>query len=152
MNLASLLKPERINLNIRGRRKADVLRELVSMVKQDEGAQSLLQTLKKREELGSTGIGKGIAIPHGRSLLIDELEMAVGRSTKGVDFDSVDGKPAHLFFLIMAPPQDRGNQYLIILGRVAMVCQELAKKKRLFDPETPEEFLELVRSLEEKVR
>lgn len=152
MNLAALLKPDRISLELKGRKKVEVLRELVSMVKQDEGAESLLQTLLKREELGSTGIGKGIAIPHGRSLLIDRLELAVGRSTKGVDFDSVDKKPTYLFFLIIAPPHDRGNQYLITLGRVAMVCQELAKKKRMFDPQTPEEFIELVRSLEENIK
>ncbi len=152
MNLTSLLRPERINLDLKGKKKVDVLRELVAMVKQDDEAESLLQTLLKREELGSTGIGKGIAIPHGRSLLIDKLEIAVGRSTKGVDFDSIDKKPAHLFFLVIAPPQDRGNQYLITLGRVAMICQELAKKKRLFDPQTPEEFIELIRSLEENIR
>lgn len=152
MNLTSLLRPDRVNLKLESRKKAEVLRDLVERVKPGEGAESLLQTLLKREELGSTGIGKGIAIPHGRSLLIDKLEIAVGRSTKGVDFDSIDKKPAHLFFLIMAPPQDRGNQYLITLGRVAMVCQELAKKKRIFEPQTPEEFIELVRSLEESIR
>lgn len=152
MNLVSLLRPERVNLDMQAKKKNDVLRELVLMVNPGEGADSLLQTLLKREELGSTGIGKGIAIPHGRSLLIDRLELAVGRSTKGVEFDSIDKKPAHLFFLIMAPPQDRGNQYLITLGRVAMVCQELAKKKRLFEPQTPQEFIDLVRSLEEGIR
>ncbi|MBN2537969.1 PTS sugar transporter subunit IIA [candidate division WOR-3 bacterium] len=152
MNLTSLLLPERIDLDIKARKKNDVLRELVRMVKPGDGAEQLLQTLLKREELGSTGIGKGIAIPHGRSLLTDKLEVAVGRSVKGVDFDSIDKKPAHLFFLIVAPPQDRGNQYLITLGRVAMVCQELAKEKRLFDPQTPEEFVQLVEKLEGKIR
>lgn len=152
MNLTSLLRPERINLDMKGKKKPDALRELVMTVRQGDDAELLLATLAKREELGSTGIGKGIAIPHGRSLLIDKLELAVGRSTKGVEYDSIDKKPAHLFFLIMAPPQDPGNQYLITLGRVAMVCQELAKKKRLFDPQTPEEMIELVRSLEEKIR
>ncbi|MEO0086324.1 MAG: PTS sugar transporter subunit IIA [candidate division WOR-3 bacterium] len=152
MNLTSLLRPERIDLDLKAKKKTEVLRELVALVRQGDDAELLLQTLLKREELGSTGIGKGIAIPHGRSLLIDKLEMAVGRSTKGVDFDSVDKKPAYMFFLIMAPPQDPGNQYLITLGRVAMVCQELAKKKRLFDPQSPEEFIELVRKLEEKIR
>ncbi len=152
MNLTSLLRVDRINLELKAKKKTEVLRELVSSVRQGDDAEILLQTLLKREELGSTGIGKGIAIPHGRSLLIDKLEMAVGRSTKGIDFDSIDKKPAHMFFLIMAPPQDPGNQYLIILGRVAMVCQELAKKKRVFEPQSPEEFVELVRKLEEKIR
>jgi mannitol/fructose-specific phosphotransferase system IIA component (Ntr-type) len=147
-----LLRSERVNLDMKAHKKPEALRELVSLVRQGDDAEMLLQTLLKREELGSTGIGKGIAIPHGRSLLIDRLEMAVGRSAKGVEFDSIDRKPAHLFFLIMAPPQDPGNQYLITLGRVAMVCQELAKKKRVFDPQGPDEFIELVRSLEEKIR
>ncbi len=152
MNLTSLLRPERINLDLKAKKKPEVLRELVLAIRQGDEAELLQQTLLKREELGSTGIGKGIAIPHGRSLLIDKLEMAVGRSTKGVDYDSIDKKPAHLFFLIMAPPQDPGNQYLITLGRVAMVCQELTKRKRLFDPQTPEEMIELIRTLEEKIR
>ncbi|MFO7651453.1 MAG: PTS sugar transporter subunit IIA [bacterium] len=152
MNLTSLLRPDRVNLDLKSKKKPEVLRELVAMVRSGDETEMLQQTLLKREELGSTGIGKGVAIPHGRSLLIDKLEMAVGRSTKGVEYDSIDKKPAHLFFLIMAPPQDPGNQYLITLGRVAMVCQEVTKKKRIFDPQTPEEFIELVRSLEEKIR
>jgi mannitol/fructose-specific phosphotransferase system IIA component (Ntr-type) len=83
--------------------------------------------------------------------LIDKLEVAVGWSAKGVDFDSIDKKPGHLFFLIVAPPQDPGNQYLITLGRVAMVCQELTKKKSVFEPKTSEEFIQLIRTLEEKI-
>ncbi len=152
MNLTSLLRADRINLDLKSKKKPEVLRELVLMIRSGDTAEQLLQTLQKREELGSTGIGKGIAIPHGRSLLLDKLEIAVGRSTKGVEFDAVDKKPVHLFFLVMAPPQDPGNQYLITLGRIALVCQELTKRRQLFDPQTPEEFIELVRSLEEKVK
>ncbi|MCX7732084.1 MAG: PTS sugar transporter subunit IIA [candidate division WOR-3 bacterium] len=152
MNLTSLLRADRINLDLKSKRKPEVLRELVLMIRSGDTAEQLLQTLQKREELGSTGIGKGIAIPHGRSLLLDKLEIAVGRSTKGVEFDAIDKKPVHLFFLVMAPPQDPGNQYLITLGRIALVCQELTKRRQLFDPQTPEEFIELVRSLEEKVK
>lgn len=147
-----MLRADRINLDLKSKRKPEVLRELVLMIRSGDTAEQLLQTLQKREELGSTGIGKGIAIPHGRSLLLDKLEIAVGRSTKGVEFDAIDKKPVHLFFLVMAPPQDPGNQYLITLGRIALVCQELTKRRQLFDPQTPEEFIELVRSLEEKVK
>ncbi len=151
MNLASLLKPERINLALRAKKKSEVLKELVGMIKKGEEAELIYEILLKREELGSTGIGKGIAIPHCRSLLIDKLELAVGWSPKGIDFDSIDKKPANLFFLIVAPPQDPGNQYLITLGRVAMVCQELTKRKAIFVPKTPEEFIQMIRTLEEKV-
>uniref|UniRef100_A0A7V3PU23 PTS sugar transporter subunit IIA n=1 Tax=candidate division WOR-3 bacterium TaxID=2052148 RepID=A0A7V3PU23_UNCW3 len=152
MNLTALLRSDRINLDLQSKKKPDILRELVMMIRTGESAESLLQILLKREELGSTGIGKGIAIPHGRSLLLDKLEIAVGRSTKGVDFDAIDKKPVHLFFLVMAPPQDPGNQYLITLGRIALVCQELTKRKQLFSANTPEEFIQQVRELEEKVK
>jgi len=152
LNLTSLLRADRINLDLASRKKPDVLKELVKMIRQGENVEMLLQTLLKREELGSTGIGKGIAIPHGRSLLLDKLEIAVGRSTKGVEFDAVDRKPVHLLFLVMAPPQDPGNQYLITLGRIALVCQELTKRKQLFTAQTPEDFIEQVKVLEEKVK
>jgi mannitol/fructose-specific phosphotransferase system IIA component (Ntr-type) len=146
-----LLLPERINLNLKSKKKADVLKELIGMIKTGSEAEQLLETLLTREELGSTGIGKGIGIPHCRSLLIDKLEIAVGRSKNGVDFNAIDKKPVHFLFLIIAPPQDPGNQYLITLGRIAMVCQELTKKKRIFEPQTAEELIALIKNIEEKM-
>lgn len=151
LTISSLLRPERINLNLKSRKKPEVLRELISLIKTGKEADMLLETILTREELGSTGIGRGIGIPHCRSLLIDKLELAVGRSKSGVDFNAIDKKPVHFFFLIVAPPQDPGNQYLIILGRVAMICQELVKKKQYMKPQTPEELIELIKSLEEKL-
>jgi len=151
LNINSLLIPERINLNIKAKKKADVLKELISMIKTGSEAEQLLETLLTREELGSTGIGKGIGIPHCRSLLIDKLEIAVGRSKNGIDFNAIDKKPVHFLFLIIAPPQDPGNQYLITLGRIAMVCQELTKKKRIFEPQTAQELIALIKNIEEKM-
>lgn len=151
MNLHSLLKPENVNLDLQSRKKKEVLGELVGILGADRSADLIVSTLLKREDLGSTGIGKGVAIPHGRSLAVDKLQIAVGRSAKGVDFDAIDKKPVHLFFLIIAPPQDPGNQYLITLGRVAMVCQELLKRKRFLKPQTPEEFIELVKEIEKEL-
>jgi len=149
LNLSSLLKPERINLNLKAKKKTEALKELISLIKTGSDAEQLLETLLTREELGSTGVGKGIGIPHCRSLLIDKLEIAVGRSEKGFDFNAIDKKPVHFLFLIIAPPQDPGNQYLITLGRIAMVCQELTKKKRMFEPKTPEELIALIKKIEE---
>jgi len=148
VNLYNLLKPECINLSLSGRKKKDVLRELVGCIRKDKDSDLLVSTLLKREDLGSTGIGKGVAIPHGRSLVADKLEVVVGRSDAGVEFNAIDKKPVHLFFLIVAPPQDPGNQYLITLGRVAVVCQELLKRKRYEKPQTPEEFIALVKEIE----
>ena len=148
MKLYSLLKPDRINLNMAARKKADALRELVDLIHKEKDSDLLVSTLLKREELGSTGIGKGVAIPHGRSLVVENLEIVVARSKTGVEFNAIDKKPVNLFFLIVAPPQDPGNQYLITLGRVAVVCQELLKKKLYEKPETPEEFIKLVEEIE----
>lgn len=148
MKLFSLLKPDRINLDMTARKKSDALRELVDLIHKEKDSDLLVSTLLKREELGSTGIGKGVAIPHGRSLVVENLEIVVARSKAGVEFNAIDKKPVNLFFLIVAPPQDPGNQYLITLGRVAVVCQELLKKKLYEKPETPEEFIKLVEEIE----
>jgi len=155
LNLSVLLRPERINLSLQSKKKKDVLRELTSLIKKGEELDALCETLGKREELGSTGIGKGIAIPHCRSLLVDKLEAACGYSEKGIDFDSLDGKPVHLFFLIVAPPQDIGNQYMLTLGRVALLCQELIRRsgrRKLVIPKTPEEFIQMIKQMEEKLK
>jgi PTS system nitrogen regulatory IIA component len=151
VNLYSMLKPECINLNLSGKKKKEVLEELVGCIRKAKDSALLVSTLLKREDLGSTGIGKGVAIPHGRSLVADKLEVVVGRSDAGVDFNAIDKKPVHLFFLIVAPPQDPGNQYLITLGRVAVVCQELLKRKRYEKPQTSEEFIALVKEIEKEL-
>ena len=150
MKLSSILKKDKIKLDLKGSSKDEVIRELVEVVKKGEQSDLLFESLIKREKLGSTGIGKGIAIPHCRSLVVDKLEIVVGRSKDGVEFDSIDKKPVHLFFLIVAPPQDKGNQYLITLGKVAMLSQELIKSKLIFKPEKPADFIKLVKEFENK--
>jgi mannitol/fructose-specific phosphotransferase system IIA component (Ntr-type) len=74
--------------------------------------ESILEMLKSREALGSTAVGPGVAFPHGRTLAAQNLIIVVARSAKGVDFDSMDGGKTHLFFALIAPPQDTGNQYI----------------------------------------
>ncbi len=152
MKLYTLLRKERILLNLASKKKKDVLAELVEPIAKGKDKEILVAALLKREELGSTGIGKGIAIPHGRSLVVNKLELVVGRSKEGVNFNAMDGKPVHLFFLIVAPPQDPGNLYLMTLGRIALVCQEVVKKKRYMEPETPEDFIKLIKDIEDRLK
>jgi PTS system nitrogen regulatory IIA component len=149
MKLTDHLRPELIELDLKSRTKNDVLRELVDLLPIDvESAEILLETLKKREELGSTGVTKGIAIPHCRSLLVKKLYVIVGRSKRGVDFRALDKKSVHLFFLIVAPPQEPSNQYLIVLGKVAQMARELSKKKEMYDIEDKQEFLRFLEEIE----
>lgn len=90
---------------------------------------TILEMLRNREQLGSTALEKGVAFPHGRSLAVKSLTILVARSKAGVDFESEDGRPTHLFFLILAPPQDTGNYYLQALGKIA----ELVRKDEVCD-------------------
>ncbi len=151
MNLSTLLLKERIDLDIAAKKKEEAIDELVSMIKKGPDAEVLSSTLLKREELGSTGIGRGIAIPHCRSLIVDKLEIAVGRSVKGIGFNSIDKKLVHIIFLIVAPPQDPENQYLLTLARIVQIGKELSKKDLIMRPKTPEEFVQLISQIEKNI-
>src|SRR5512140_3108126 len=93
----------------------------------------LLEMLHQRENLGSTGIGRGVAVPHGRSLAIPRLTVVLGRSNAGIDFDAMDGKPVHLVFLTVAPPQERSNLYLPVLGKIVEVVKSARVRKMLLN-------------------
>jgi mannitol/fructose-specific phosphotransferase system IIA component (Ntr-type) len=152
VKISSLLKAERIHLNLKAAGRDSVLKELVGRTGLEEKEQKiLLVSLKQREELGSTGIGKSVAIPHCRSLLLNSLTLIVGRSKTGVDFDSIDKKPAKLFFLIIAPPHDPQNQYLITLGRIAQLAKELSPADALFTADQPDEFISRITELEKNI-
>jgi len=149
--LEKLLDKDRVILNLKSRNKDDVLRELLAALKLPEDKEKLVyEALKKRESIGSTGIGKGIAIPHTRSLVLDRVYLVVGRSKEGIDFDALDGKPVHLFFLLCAPPQDPGTTYLLTLGKIAHVARKLSKREDYMDIEDPEEFIKYLAKLEEE--
>ena len=152
MNLASLLSSDRVILSIKPGKKDKVIEDLVYAIKKGADAELIVSTLLKREELGSTGIGKGIAIPHCRSLAVDKLEIAVGRTTKPIKFNAIDKKPVSLIFLIIAPPQDPGNQYLITLGKIVQIAKELTKKKLIAKPQSPEEFITLINQVEKDLK
>ncbi len=152
MNLASLLSKERINLSLKSGQKNKVIEELVYMIKTGTDAELIVSTLLKREELGSTGIGKGIAIPHCRSLAVEKLEIAIGKTQKPINFNAIDKKPVSLVFLIIAPPQDPGNQYLITLGKIVQIAKELTKKKLIQKLKSPDEFISLINEIEKGLK
>ena len=132
------MSPELFLPNLKARTKNEALEELTNAAiagSEIKDRETVLEMLRNREALGSTALDKGIAFPHGRTLAVKELTILVARSMKGVDFDSEDGKPTHLFFLLLAPPQDVGNYYLQALGKIAelvrvdSVCNALMKVK-----------------------
>jgi fructose-specific phosphotransferase system IIA component len=91
----------------------------------------VFEMLRRREALGSTGIGHGIAIPHGRSTAVPDVMIAFGKSEKGIDWESIDNKPVHLVFLVLAPPQEQNNRYLPILGGLVEMLSDSKQREKL---------------------
>jgi mannitol/fructose-specific phosphotransferase system IIA component (Ntr-type) len=145
MELREFFSEDVITLDLTGESKDEILKELISLLKLPEKSEGILyKMLKRRENLGSTGLGHGIAIPHCRSLVVNRLRVAFGRKRTGIDFKAIDDKPVSFFFLIVAPPLEVSNQYLPVLGKVAQLCREGDVPKRLNKIETPGEFLDLL--------
>ena len=121
MELREFFSEEAVKLELQGTTKDEVLKELIGLLQLDEKSEGMLfKMLKRRENLGSTGIGRGIAIPHCRSLVVNRLRVAFGRKPGGVDFKAIDERPVHFFFLIVAPPLEVSNQYLPVLGKLTL--------------------------------
>jgi PTS system nitrogen regulatory IIA component len=148
MELREFLAEDAIQLDLKGESKDEILKELIALLGVDEKSQGILfKMLKRRENLGSTGIGRSIAIPHCRSLVVNRLRLAFGRKPGGVDYKAIDDQPVNYFFLIVAPPLEVSNQYLPVLGRIAQFAKEPDVAERLATLGHPREFLSL---LEEK--
>jgi PTS system nitrogen regulatory IIA component len=150
MKLSETIAPKRINLHLSATTRDGILEELVGLLHLKAPARkALLQTLQAREELGSTAVGDGVAIPHCRSLVVGRVLVAVGRSVQGVNFKASGKKRTKLFFLIVAPPMGDPEDYLIVLGSVAQIARTLAKDRRLKSITAPAEFINLLKELEE---
>ena len=128
MNIMGFLDERAVTTEVKSHTKDDVIRELVQLLVQagsikDKDVTKLVQILLKREALGSTGIGQGVAIPHGKSDCVNRLVAAFGVSRQGVNFDSLDGEPVHLFFLLVAP-EDSAGPHLKALARISRLLKD----------------------------
>jgi mannitol/fructose-specific phosphotransferase system IIA component (Ntr-type) len=145
MELREFFAEDVVKLDLEGTTKDEVLKELIGLLGVDEKSEGILyKMLKRRENLGSTGIGKGIAIPHCRSLVVNRLRVAFGRKPDGLDFRAIDEQPVHNVFLIVAPPLEVSNQYLPVLGKIAQFSKEPDVASRLQQISTAREFLALL--------
>ena len=148
MRLREFFTDDAVSLDLRADTKDEALQAMVGLLGMDErSTQTLLKVLKRRENLGSTGVGRGVAIPHCRSLVASRLRLAFGRHPAGLDYRAIDDKPVHFLFLIIAPPLEVSNQYLPVLGRIAQFAKEPDVPDRLMRLQHPAEFFAL---LEEK--
>ena len=145
MKLRDLFTADAVALDLRAGTKDEALLELITLLQLPEKPQeTLFKTLKRRENLGSTGIGRGIAIPHCRSLVVSRLRLAYGRKPGGLDFRAIDGAPVYNLFLIVAPPLEVSNQYLPVLGKIAQFAKDPEVPDLLSAVDTPQAFLDLI--------
>lgn len=152
MKILDFLREEWVIPNLHGGDKVSVLRELSSVLVQLPpltSPEKLVQVLLDREKLESTGIGEGIAIPHGRLKGLKTFLVSFGRSIQGVDFDSIDHKPTHLFFLVMAP-ENSAVANLKLLGRMVTLLKDSSFKKRLIQAESQKELFQHIAEEDEK--
>jgi PTS system nitrogen regulatory IIA component len=145
MKILDALLIDYINVDLKATDKNGVLEELAAPVAAATGAglDQLVKVLKEREQLGSTGIGGGIGIPHGKLKQMPLIAVAFGVSRKGIDFDSMDGRPTHLFFLLLTPESSAGI-HLKILARISRLLKNEDLKKRLLKADTPQAVLDVI--------
>ena len=148
MAIRDFFSPEPVALPLQASSAEGVLPALVSLLHLDErSADTLLRILRRREELGSTGVGRGIAIPHSRSLVVNRVHLAYGYLPAGTAWHAAHDRPVHHFFLIVAPPIEVSNQYLPVLCKIATFAKEPDVPERLSQLTSAEGFFKL---LEEK--
>ena len=152
MKILEILDKRFIVPNLAAREKKEVLRELVRGIAQVEklgDEERMVEILLERETLGSTGIGDGVAIPHGKSKTVKKLLASFGRSVSGMDFQSMDGKLTHLFFLLVAP-EDSAGIHLKALARISRLMKDASFRKRLMEAETRDEMYAIFAEGDEK--
>ena len=142
MLLTDLLTLERIKIPLQSSTKEEVLRELVQVLTRNHGVdepEEVLRAVREREAVLSTGIGNGVAIPHGKSAMVTELMMAAGRTASPVEFDSLDGQPVRLLFMLIGPETAAGP-HIKALSRISRLIRSDAVRDLLINAKTPEEF------------
>ena len=146
MSLEQMLKKEYLNGNLQAKNKTEALSELSEIVIKDSlnlNKLNIYDALLQREKLGSTGIGDGVAIPHGRISSLEQVIVAFGRSKNGVAFDSLDGKPVHIFFLLLAP-ENSTSQHLKTLAKICRMLKTGNFRQRLLDAESTSDLYEII--------
>ncbi|PKN25085.1 MAG: PTS fructose transporter subunit IIA [Deltaproteobacteria bacterium HGW-Deltaproteobacteria-21] len=142
MRLSDMFDEDHILVDLKAKDKKEVLEELAQVITGHDPSlekSSLVKVLLERERLGSTGIGDGVAIPHGKFQGIDQPIISFGRSRKGLDFESMDGAPAYLFFLLVAP-ENSASIHLKALARIAKILKNSSFRKTLMEASSREEI------------
>ncbi len=150
MKILEVLPKEAIITDMKSKVKNDVIEEMVASISKITGINSaeLIKVLLERERLGSTGIGGGIGIPHGKLKNLESLIMGFGLSRKGVDFESIDGRPTHLFFILLTPENSTGL-HLKLLARISRLLKNESFKKKLMEATDSNQVYSIIEEVDE---
>jgi fructose-specific phosphotransferase system IIA component len=149
MDINKLTNKNLVNLNLKGDTKKEVLKEMIELFEKENritSADEFYQTILAREEEGSTGLGRGIAIPHGKSETVEELTLAVGRTEKGIDYNSLDGKPVNLIFMV-ADYKGYSPGYLKMVSKLVSKLRIDEYRKSLMNAESEAEVIKIIQQL-----
>ena len=141
--LAALLQPQALRLELQAREKLPALRELAAALKHHPRLtrpEAFFREVLARERVHSTGLGHGVAMPHARSELCGDFVLVVGRSAVGLDYGAPDGEPVRLLFMLGAPPHRVAPYHQLVVG-LARVLESAANRERLLAAATPEDFI-----------
>jgi len=153
MKLSEVFTPQLIISNLKAHDKKGVLEELSQVITEQNPSlnkRSLLQVLLERERLGSTGIGDGIALPHGKLAELSNLLISFGRSINGLDFDSIDEQPVYLFFLLLAPENSAG-MHLTALAKISRMLKDANFRQRLMGAKSRKEIYKVIMDMDEEL-
>lgn len=146
MKILDFLCREAITADLTSQTKKEVLNELVELLakaKKVKNVSEVVKTLTEREQLGSTGIGQGVAIPHGKTDSVSEIVAAFGISKKGIEFDALDGEPVYLVFLLLAP-LDAAGTHLKALAKISRLLKDRFFRQALREAQSPEEVIKII--------
>ncbi len=151
MKICDVLQKETILANLQAQNKKGILEELVAPVARVAGVNpgELVKVLMERERLGSTGIGGGIGIPHGKMQDLESLVVGFGLSRKGIDFESLDGQPTNIFFLLVTPENSTGL-HLKLLARISRILKNDLFKNKLLNAVDEEEIYSIIKEEDEE--
>ena len=152
MLLSELLVPAAVNPSLKASTKRDAIAELVALLEAGYGIDSrgeILDRVLRREAIMSTGIGNGVAIPHGKARAVERMMAACGVSAAGVEFEAVDSEPARLFILLVSP-ENVGTPHVKVLGNISRLLKEESVRKSLREADSANALLAVIRAAEAK--
>ena len=149
MRIMNILDPKCVILPLKGKEKKEIIKELIDVLVQsrkikEKDKEEVFKSVMEREKLGSTGVGLGIAIPHGRTAAVDKLVGVLGISPEGVEFETLDGEPVHFVFLILSP-LEATSDYLRAISRVARMFKDKFLREALKNVSSVEEVIKIIK-------